>query len=763
MTSAGLSARGDTQTAGFPRRFLPVAQLAPLGAFAVFLVFAIRAGLPVSAMATGLFAVTLTQVMPGVLVWRLVRPRDGWWTEDVVMGLAIGACLAVATQTVAGLVTASWVSLVVGPLLAGLLVLVPSWRTRIVHARTQSLPAMWGPLVAGASLLLLEFTQAFYRTVPFSWDVGFRTTYIDIPFHLALVGQLLQRGPTEMPHVMSEPLQYHWFSHAWMAQISASSGMNPDAVLLRFVPPLITVAVVCAVSIAAVRVSGWTWAGPVVALLAVAAGNLNVVNGTSTGRLVAYSSPSLAFGALVLVPLVVVLTIRWRGGAHAGLAVLVPVLAVIAAGAKGSTLPVLLAGTGLAWVASLFFPDPEVRRRIGVDLVLLTAILVFGFLAIFGGSASGLALDPAGALRSRGPARDVLAQIDTPGFLLWGTAAVLLAATVVARGIGLSALLVHRRLRHDPVTYLLLGTGLAGVAAVSMLTHPGRSQAYFLWSAAPLLAIGSAVGLAALAERLGRTGFPAVVCGVATGLGAHLIIGRLREAVFAENAVGMAAAGWGTLLVGGAVAAAVVLRWHRGSNPQSVVVTVLVVTVLTAATVPIVLEKITPSLPSNNRSLTADAPHAFSADQVDAARWLRDHSQPRALIMTNRHCQLREPERCGNRRFFVAAYTERPVLVEGWGYTPSWWADDSEPKGHRQFWDPELLMLNDGFLRAPTKEDGARLRALGVKWVYIDKTTGYSRRLSTFARPRHETEWAWILELGDGRDHDAPLSESAGS
>lgn len=742
--------RGGTETAGVPRRFLPVAQLAPLGALAVFLVFAVRAGLPVRAMATGLLAVTLTQVIPGLLVWRLVRPRDGWWVEDVVMGLAIGACLAVATQTLAGLMTATWVSLVVGPLLACLLVLVPPWRMRIVHARTQSLPAMWGPLVAGASLLLLELAQAFYRTVPFSWDAGFRSTYIDMPFHLSLVGQLAQRGPTEMPHVASEPLQYHWFSHAWMAQISASSGMNPDAVLLRFVPPLITVAVVCAVAIAAVRISGKTWAGPVAALLAVAGGDLDVVNGTSPGVLVSYLSPSLAFGVMILTGLVVVLAIRWRGDTHPGLAVLVPLLGLIAAGAKGSTLPVLLAGTAFAWVAALVFSAPAVRRRIGFDLAVLTTCLVFGFLVVFGGSASGLAIDPANAIATTDPASDLVATDEPVNMIRWSAGAVLLAVTVLARGIGLSALFVHRRLRSDPVTYLLLGAGLAGAAAIILFTHPGRSQAYFVHSAVPLLAIGSTVGLAALVDRLGRNGFPAVISGVATGLGAHLVIDHLRQGMLAESSAGMAAAGWGTLLLGGVVAAAIVVRWHRGGNPKRIVVTVLAVTVLTAATVPIVLEKVTPSLPRNSPWLTAVAAHAFSADQVNAARWLRDHSQPRALIMTNRHCQLREPERCGNRRFFVAAYTERPVLVEGWGYTPSWWADDSMPKEHRQFWDPELLELNDEFLRAPNKEDAARLRALGVEWVYIDKTMEYSRDLSKFARPRHETEWAWILELDDG-------------
>ena len=37
----------------------------------------------------------LTQVLPGALVWRAMRPRDGWLLEDLAMGGAVGAALAV--------------------------------------------------------------------------------------------------------------------------------------------------------------------------------------------------------------------------------------------------------------------------------------------------------------------------------------------------------------------------------------------------------------------------------------------------------------------------------------------------------------------------------------------------------------------------------------------------------------------------------------------------------------------------------------------
>ena len=71
-------------------------------ATAFFLATAVRADLRVSSAITALLAMVATQLLPGVLIWRSLRPVKGWWIEDVMMGLAIGFMLAIGTQIVAG-------------------------------------------------------------------------------------------------------------------------------------------------------------------------------------------------------------------------------------------------------------------------------------------------------------------------------------------------------------------------------------------------------------------------------------------------------------------------------------------------------------------------------------------------------------------------------------------------------------------------------------------------------------------------------------
>jgi hypothetical protein len=59
------------------------------------------------------------------------------------------------------------------------------------------------------------------------------------------------------------------------------------------------------------------------------------------------------------------------------------------------------------------------------------------------------------------------------------------------------------------------------------------------------------------------------------------------------------------------------------------------------------------------------------ADGINAARWLRDHSDTDDLVATNLHCAWYTTnfDSCNPVSSWVSAYSERRVLVEGWAYT----------------------------------------------------------------------------------------------
>jgi hypothetical protein len=101
--------------------------------------------------------------------------------------------------------------------------------------------------------------------------------------------------------------------------------------------------------------------------------------------------------------------------------------------------------------------------------------------------------------------------------------------------------------------------------------------------------------------------------------------------------------------------------------------------------------------------------------------------------MTNVHCANGEyapPKACDALSFWVSAYTERRVLIEGWGYTSKNAQMGAALKVRRYpntlpFWDRALLDRNDAFLRHPAHAEALALRQqYAVRWVFTDSDFG---------------------------------------
>ncbi|NUT33759.1 MAG: hypothetical protein HOV79_11865 [Hamadaea sp.] len=718
---------------------------APAFAAVALLAGAVLGEMPVLSVVRATAAVILTQVLPGALVWRAVRPRRGWLAEDLAMGFAVGSALAIGVQIVAGLAQQPWISYT--PLLLGaVLVAIPATRARIRGARTTALPWWWGPPVAALMLMTCGQLLNFFRAEPLTWTSGARTPYVDAYLHLALAAQLEHRGPTTFPWVSSEALGYHWFSHAWIAQVSATSGAGLDEVLFRFKPVLMPVVVVLAIAVAGVRLTGLAWAGPAAAALSMVGGDLNVFGRLGIGLPINPLSPSLALSIPMMVAMVVVLALRWQRRMLSGAVIVLILLSLGSAGTKGSTLPLVLAGLGLAAAACLFFNRSRFWAVV-LDGVLVTATLVFAFVVVFRGSGAGLHLSVEDAA-GQTPAASWL---GAPGSS-WQMAFVIGLAVigVLARGVAAYALPFSREGRRDPLAWLLIGGGLASAGAVALFAHPGVSQWYFVQTAEPLLALGSVLGLVALfktvpAELTRRIVAVGAVAGLVLVTAGPLLFGPLTKGSYRRAAAML-------LLAGLILLAAAAVGWFMGGDRRQrtrLAATVVVVAILaggTALAARSVFQPLRPPL----KTVTLDRPWASSQDQIAAARWIRDHSDVDDLVMTNRHCTIPvEPVGCDSRRFLVTAFSERQVLLEGWTATPM--SAKLGPNGRDSitvsYWKPELLQLNDGFIAAPSEEGARRLRDLGVRWIYVDHTRPYAPTLEPYAKLRFQTADADVYEF----------------
>lgn len=724
------AALGQTRTRSRVARSLDILGLcAPAVTLAALLSLAIAADLPVSSALRALSALLLTQILPGTLVWRTVRPRNGSWFEDLAMGFAIGSVIAIAAQTIAGASRTPWLSTGISLALVSLLVGLPASRRRILEARTTRLPWWFGPLTSLATAASIPQLLNYFQAVPLTWSGGYQRPHVDAYLHLALSGELAHRGPGAFPWVASEPLAYHWFSHAWVANVSVVSGVELDETLFRFMPTVLPLAVVLIVATAAMRLSGRAWSGPVAAVLALAGGDLNVAGSSPFRAALSPLSPSLGLSVPILVALVVVLVCRWRGAARSGAFLLIPVLGIAAAGTKGSTLPLVVAGLATAVGAAVLFNRSRLQTLV-VELAVILGCFGFSVLVIFHGTAGGLRL-----------------ALPTNREQAFGVLVVMFS--VLARGAGLLVLLATRKGRRDPLTWLLTGAGLAGAGAAALLTQPGSSQFYFAYSAIPLLALGSAVGLASLVERMKTKVLWPVLIGLVGGvimlrLPVRLI-GAVNPAGSIPQALKLLAIAGAVLVVAGGLAALMTVP-RRAAFLGAVVVTILAAGFVSSGRT-IARTHRTAAPPP----VSAEAGLAVSRDQIEAARWIRDHSSIDDMVMTNRHCTTptAPQDGCDSRRLVVAAFSERQMLLEGWTATPR--STELAPKGRGSitiaYWKPELLALNDGFIAQPDAVAAAKLSAMGVRWVFVDFTRPHAGTLEPFANLRFHTPGADVYEL----------------
>ncbi|MBT2231289.1 hypothetical protein [Nonomuraea sp. NEAU-A123] len=745
-----------------PVRWWPALSGRLAAAFVTAFTAAVLIRYGVSGTDLALFAiyVVLGLALPGVLAIRALYRAPRTWAEEIALGLAFGYAVEILVYIGARavgmpLLVAVW------PLTTyALFLAVPSLRG---HWRAGSRPAtpLWWSWALALVIALLVGCSAlkFFGTHAITWP-GLGASAPDMPFHLALIGELKHHVPPSVPMVVGEPLAYHWFVYAHLAAASWLSGVEPLVLLYRLgMLPMLAAFVVLA-GMTGRRVTG-SWIGGVVTLVGtifVGAPSLYLgTNGVFTWGGVpdtAWISPTQTLGALLFAPLVLLLVDllerRWRDTRTWLLAGL---FLVVLTGAKATYLPLL--GAGLLVVAAV---DVMRRRRPSTPVLILlgmtAACVLFAQFFLFGQERQGLVTDPLSFMRGTWSRLTGLTT-PSPGSTLALTLVYLLCWAVTWSGI--LGLLSRPKLLMRPRVSLMLGMGAAGLGAVLLLGHPGQSQLFFFWGAYPYLAAVAAYGILILLRRA-RVSPKAVVCSMGAGLVAAYLIpilcgvkiplgsgqedGSLYRPYLTLVALTVLAGLLLALLRGRAHASALVLvafaaiglpaYWHArvlsaidnvtGEDPNPVV------------------------RPVENRVIPQGA--------LAAGRWLRDHSEPDDLVATNTHCRLGYEHPCDTRYPWVAALSERHVLVEGWAYTAtnlSHWRPGLLPEG-LPFWDTELIKMNDTAFQSPSQTAMRRLReSYGVRWLFVDELRANpSRRIGDFAEFQFRSGDYAVYRLPDG-------------
>ncbi|MFG1959015.1 hypothetical protein [Nonomuraea sp. NPDC049028] len=719
----------------------------------------IRYGVSVTDMALFAVYVALGVVLPGVLVIRALYHGPRTAAEEIALGLAFGYAVEILVYIGARaigmpLLVAVW------PLTTyALFLVVPSLRG---HWRAGSRPAtpLWWSwcLALVIAVLVAGSALKFFGTHAITWP-GLGASYPDMPFHLALIGELKHHVPPSVPMVVGEPLAYHWFVYAHLAAASWLSGVEPLVLLYRLAMLPMLAGLVVLAGMTGRRVTG-SWIGgavTVVGTVFVGAPTLYLgTNGVFTWGGVpdtAWISPTQTLGALLFAPLVLVLLdLLERRRPDTGKWLLAGLFLVVLTGAKATYLPLL--GAGLVLVAAV---EVLRRRRPSTNVLIMlgmtTACILFAQFVLFGRERQGLVADPLSFMRMTW---SKLTGLTTPsaGSLLGLTLVYLLCWAMTWSGI--LGLLSRPRLLLRPRVSLMLGMGAAGLGAVLLLGHPGQSQLFFFWGAYPYLAAVAAYGILILLRRA-RVSPKAVMCSIGAGLLAVYLIPILCGVTIPLSA----GQGDGILyrpyltLVALAVLAGLLVAILRGRARALALVIVAFTTIgLPAywhARVLSAVDNVTGDDP--NPVVRPVENRVIPQGALAAGRWLRDHSGPDDLVATNTHCRLGYENPCDTRYPWVAALSERHVLVEGWAYTAtnlSHWRPGLLPEG-LPFWDTELIKLNDTAFQSPSQTAMRGLRErYGVRWLFVDELRGNpSPRIGEFAEFRFRSGDYAVYQLPD--------------
>jgi hypothetical protein len=675
--------------------------------------------------------VVLAVVLPGTLVYRSLRRHPFTLVEDVAMGAAVGLALELAAWALFSVLgIRGWVFL--WPVLVLIpYAVVPALRRHWVVRGYRAVPLGWSWTIAGVICFFTVYLAVvFLDRNPILPTSDGTLQYLDLPYQLSLAGEATHRFPVDLPQAAGEPLYYHWFAYVHMAMTAMVGHIDLPVVALRLAIPALCAFTVLLTGVVGWRVSRRPLAGAVAAILFFAVGEFNFTDpfqflfGSQVTFVIWHGMSMIYSWALLVAVIAPMAEIVRRGMSHVdgvpamgrGAYGVAAILLVASSGAKASSLPVVLGAIAFTFVA-LLIADRRVPWSTVWFGLLAVGAQVFAVAVIFRFQTYGVSIGPLQGLK---PYWADAHGAAVPLVVLGVFAAFLL--NMQLRTFGIAPLLWKRRLRLEPEQWLLLGGGLAGPAIYLVFSQPSSGNQYFTRSGFAFAVILSAWGFAEVYERARLSRAGALWLGGFAALFAVLTIWAQLEFAQPQPAGDaftplVSLLTWaGVLAVIGVVGALAWRLWGAsfpGLRGRGAVV--LLTAILVAGAPGLIMDEVKSARYPNGG---AYAPVPLPKSRVDAARYVLQHSAPTDVVATNVHCLQMYGDICDPRSFWLSAYSERSVLVEGWGFAPRQSLGDP----FAPFWDQAKLKLNDEAFSAPSASLLSQLRdRYDVHWLVVDR------------------------------------------
>jgi hypothetical protein len=448
-------------------------------------------------------------VLPGWLVVRAWRFARGDWLAELALGWTIGQALHALVFF--ALRTRGLTELSVFEPLVPLAFAALGWKRARVdgeRARVVDPGAPWSTFELGVLFALC--LVAIERTTLFSAVTWWKEFDRDLFFHAGNAAEFANRWPMCDPRNAASGFNYHVYAYAPAAAARELFGIPTTETMLRLGASAVPVLLVLMLATAGRAFGGSARAGLVAAALVAlasdagyqlarvfgsAASALNVNSFLGFG---VYNSPSTVLGLVYATALALVLK-RWfdegehggpKSGPSAARTLLLALFGFAAAGAKGSVMPVVLAGLGLVFLVLLVHKRPGAKRAFLAALVLALAAALPTFALTQGEASYGSAMfrfAPLDTVRSSGLFAALAKRLghtsaDAPSALGWLALPLWTIFYFALAGAGALAWYLRERRTAGAAELYLACAALSATVVALALGAPGYSQLFFLYT-----------------------------------------------------------------------------------------------------------------------------------------------------------------------------------------------------------------------------------------------------------------------------------------
>jgi hypothetical protein len=666
-----------------PRRFGPPLLVAA-GAVTTWFIFGVGLGDIIRFLGYDIAFVAL----PGMaLLWAL-RGKRGGLLVTVALGWPLGQTLEILAFS-ASAATGLRDLFTVYPLV----VILPSafvirrrWRSpqRVDDEPRISIAAAW-TTAALISVGLLYLTLMLIPQAPLPGR-SVPTEYLDFPYFIGLINQVMNHWPPTSPGLYGTPLHYEWFVFFHIAAAAQVTGLPIPTIALRldYVPTIVVVA--CQLLVVGRTMGRSAWTGVAAIGVVFLLGPLDLTtdaNGPAFGDNVfvhLWDSWTFPFGLIFLLAILYLLTERLRAETTNaprawGAWGLIVLLMIGASGSKATVLPVIIVGTVLFVVLRA-----AVRRSISIPMVAASVagvvVFVLTYLVIYGGGAPDTKVEPFAWLAVTPPV--IFANLIRHAEIRAVVLPFAYAAGLAGMMLPLAGMLylLRREHRRAIATFALPFCMYVGGVLIALAVHQSSgSELYFQDTGYVAGSIVAAEGFRRAWLDVGRS----LPCSRRSALAAFagcvalliLVVKITSHAVASPDAV---IGRYAAIAIGAVMFVIVWALIRRARHRSAAGVTALIlipILAVTALSTPILVSPMVGDVLAGV-PLTS-APTEVTQGMLSALHWIRDHSSPNTVFAVNNHWL--DPAGTDGKYFYYTAFSERQVFIEAYdpiryGITP---------------------------------------------------------------------------------------------